>query len=277
MSPNSVSGQLVGMTQDSGVMEVTDMFPSPLAVGEDEDPDEYAMEMLKAMRDVNVDHTTVGWYQSINLDAPIQPSFIESQAAYQAGIPNSCVLVYDHGRSAQGPTFLRAYRLTDIFLRAWRDSQKYSGRVGHGLLKDLIEEGIFEELSVLISVSSMDKLMLASLFEAGECPAGNVAGSENAIRLVLSRLAQNLLLSLDDSISESSRIQHYIRAVNKQKQAQLAKRRADGLSEEDAPPVSLKGISDPPRLGLLYSAEQLESLLVQCEDMFKVLEVKQTF
>lgn len=278
MSPNQVSGQLVGMTLESGVMEVTDMFPSQLSMAEDEDPDEYVLEMLKAFRDVNVDHNTVGWYQSINLDAPIQPSFIEGQAAYQSGIPNSCLIVYDHGRSAQGVPYLRAFRLTDIFLRAWRDSQKYSGRISHGLLRDLVGEGIFLELPVKIHVSSMDKLLLSSMIETGECPVGNVVGSENSIRLVLSRLAQNLLLSLDDSISESSRVQHYIKTVNKQKQhlaSQIAKRRADGLPEDDLT-LNLKGISDPSRLGLLYSSEQLGSLLEQCDEVFQVLQAKQS-
>lgn len=273
------------MSQDSGILEVTDMFPFGTNFADEVEQEEYLVEMLKSLRDVNVDHTAVGWYQSVNLDAPLQPAFIEAQAAYQSEIADSCLVVYDHLQSAQGVPSVRAFRLQEDFMRAWRDSQKHAGRVNQGLLADLVEQGIYEELPVKIAVSAMDKLLLSSL----AIPEPNVIGSENAHRLSLARLAQNLLLSLDDSIAESSRVQHYVRSIGRQQQllaTQIQKRRAENAQREqngeavlpeDDLVLNLKGISDPPRLGLLYSSIQLSGLLDQAEDYFAALKAKQSF
>lgn len=279
MSPAPVSGQLLGMPVEDA-LEITDMFPFAASLAESEgDQEAYLFDMLKCLRDVNVDHTAVGWYQSVALDAPIQPSFIDNQVAYQTAIPNSCFLVYDSLRSAQGPPSLRAYRLRDSYLRAVKEANRHNGRVSHGILADLVQEGIVEELSVKISVSAIDKLLLASMEEAGELPTPNILGSENAIKLALAGLAQNLIISLDESISESSRVQHYIRSVNRQQQvlaAQQQKRRAENAQRvqagepslpEDDLQLNLRGISDPPRLGLLLCAAQMKSLLGVCDEV----------
>ncbi|MCL7032414.1 hypothetical protein MKW94_020103, partial [Papaver nudicaule] len=49
-SPALVTGQLLGLDVGS-VLEVTNCFPFPL-------------EMMRCLREVNVDNNTVGWYQS---------------------------------------------------------------------------------------------------------------------------------------------------------------------------------------------------------------------
>lgn len=276
MGLTPVSGQLLGMAQDGGILEVTDIFPFALGITDEEEQEAYLLDMLRCLRDVNVDHTAVGWYQTVDLDAPIQPAFIENQAAYQSDIPNSCFLIYDHGRSAQGPPSVKAFRLTDLFMRAWREAHKSpSGRVHMGLIRDLVREGIVTELEVKISVSAMDKIIMTGLVT--EVPTPNFVGSATATNLIIARLSQNLLLSLDDSISESSRVQHYIRSVGKQQQLlanQIQKRRAENeqraqngespLPEDDLH-LNLKGITDPARLGLVVSNAQLESLLAVCD------------
>jgi translation initiation factor 3 subunit H len=276
------------MTKDEGVLEVTDMFPFAPSITDEEEQETYLMDMLRCLRDVNVDHTAVGWYQSVSLDAALQPSFLENQAAYQAEIPDSCFLVYDHLRSAQGPPALKAFRLSDNFMRAWRDAHKSpSGRVALGLLGDLIRDGLVVELEVKLTISAIDKLLIGSMVDSKEIPEANPIGSENAAKLTLARLAQNILLSLDESIAESSRVQHYIRSIGKQQQAltaQIQKRRAENAQRaqageaplpEDEFQLNLKGISEPPRLGLVMSTAQLGSLLGVCEDVFESLAVKQ--
>ncbi len=285
MSPKPVSGQLLGMSQDEGILEVTDMFPFAPAITDEEEQEAYLLDMLKCFRDINIDHSAVGWYQSVNLDAPIQPAFIESQAAYQLEIPNSCFLVYDHLLSAQGAPSIKAFRLKDTFMQAWKDGQRNpNGRVNQALIAELVEEGIVDELEVFISVSNIDKIILASLIEKGELPEANFLGSENAHRLVLTRLAQNLILSMDDSIAESSRTQHYIKLVGKQQQA-LAKKLAENaqriqIGEAPLPDselqLNMKGIISPPRLGLVLSTAQLSSILGVCEEVVESIKLKQS-
>ena len=96
-TPKQVTGSLLGLDQD-GELEVTHAFPSPDA-GEDDDgsaTDDYQLEMMKMLREVNVDNNTVGWYQTTYLGSFCTPFMIETQYQYQASISkNTVVLVYD--------------------------------------------------------------------------------------------------------------------------------------------------------------------------------------
>jgi len=86
--PSFVTGQLLGL--DIGrTLEVTSCFPFPgkgeeEQGGEDEDGAEYQMEMMRCLRDVNVDSNTVGWYQSTYFSSFIEEGCIETQFNYQA-------------------------------------------------------------------------------------------------------------------------------------------------------------------------------------------------
>ena len=50
--------------------------------------------MMRKLRDVNVDHFHVGWYQSTFLGSFLNKNFVESQFHYQESIAESVVLVY---------------------------------------------------------------------------------------------------------------------------------------------------------------------------------------
>lgn len=64
------------------------------------------IELLRVMRDVNMDHYVVGWYtqviyiQNRYQSAPLNTFFtedaVEAQFGFQESMPNSVVLVYDH-------------------------------------------------------------------------------------------------------------------------------------------------------------------------------------
>ena len=55
---------------------------------------QYQIEMMRKLRDVNVDHFHVGWYQSTFLGSFLNRNFVESQYHYQRSIEESVVLVY---------------------------------------------------------------------------------------------------------------------------------------------------------------------------------------
>merc|ERR1719502_2256981 len=66
--PSFVTGQLLGL--DIGrTLEVTNCFPFPgrdagdTSTAEDEAAADFQMEMMRCLREVNVDNNTVGWYQ----------------------------------------------------------------------------------------------------------------------------------------------------------------------------------------------------------------------
>ena len=55
---------------------------------------QYQMEMMRKLREVNVDHLHVGWYQSTYLGSFLNKNFVEAQYNYQSSIEESVVLVY---------------------------------------------------------------------------------------------------------------------------------------------------------------------------------------
>lgn len=56
--------------------------------------EDYQLEMMRHLRKVNVDHLSVGWYQSTQLGNFITTQLLESQFSYQTSIEESVVLIY---------------------------------------------------------------------------------------------------------------------------------------------------------------------------------------
>ncbi len=82
----------------------------------------YQNEMIKCLREVNVDANNVGWYTSANMGNFINTSLIENQYHYQKELNERTVaLVHDVSRSSQGALSLRAFRLSPAFMAAYKD------------------------------------------------------------------------------------------------------------------------------------------------------------
>jgi len=104
--PNVVTGQLLGLDVN-GVLEVTNSFPYA-AESEDEDykvGQKFQMQMMKNLREVNVDNNTVGWYQSANYGNFLSLSIIESQYIYQLNLPKSVMIVFGKRDLFTSPSF----------------------------------------------------------------------------------------------------------------------------------------------------------------------------
>ena len=71
--------------------------------------------MMTALREVNVDNNTVGWYQSSYMGSYCTKDTIVHQLQYQETLPNSVVIIYDGVKTAQGTLSIKALRLTDAF------------------------------------------------------------------------------------------------------------------------------------------------------------------
>ena len=70
---------------------------------------------------MNVDNNQVGWYQSTYLGTVCTTDLVSKQFDFQEVVgPNSVVLVYDPLRTTHGSMPLRAFRLTDAFMKAYR-------------------------------------------------------------------------------------------------------------------------------------------------------------
>lgn len=142
--PTVSTGALVGM-DINGTLEVTNSFPFPHAADTSASDNNsynndgqnlaaaaprskanhaYQNEMLKFLREVNVDAQNVGWYLSTNMGNFVNLNTIENQFFYQKE-PNerTVTLVYDVSRSSQGSLSLKAYRLSPQFIAAYKESK----------------------------------------------------------------------------------------------------------------------------------------------------------
>ncbi len=107
-------------------LEVTDCFPSPQSSNMDEgaDGEKYQLNMMKQLREVNVDANSVGWYQSTTLGSYIDESFLLTQFTFQENLKRSIVLIYDPIKSSSGALGLQAFRLSPKFINFYRRYQQ---------------------------------------------------------------------------------------------------------------------------------------------------------
>merc|ERR1712010_221568 len=162
--PQLVTGQLLGL-DFGGTLEVTNCFPFPSSTeGADddlaEDGAEYQYDMMRCLREVNVDCNTVGWYQSTYLGSHITESMVSAQYNYQESIPKCVCLVFDPLQQAQGKLGMKALRLSTEFM------ELYKG--GEFTLENLTKSGVswddvFEQVPVRITNSHLVKAWLRQM------------------------------------------------------------------------------------------------------------------
>lgn len=140
--PTTATGSLVGMDVN-GTLQITNTFAFPTVdvpvqdnYGQDSASNlaaaaprakanaVYQSEMIKFLREVNVDANNVGWYTSTSMGNFININTIENQFFYQKELNERTVaLVYDLSRSSQGSLSLRAYRLSPSFMTAYKEGK----------------------------------------------------------------------------------------------------------------------------------------------------------
>lgn len=139
--PTTVTGSIVGMDV-GGKLEITNCFPFPVVEMAPESHFDtaapnpaaaaprakantvYQAEMIRMLREVNIDANNVGWYTSANMGNFVNLNVIENQFFYQKELNERAVaLVHDVSRSAQGSLSLRAFRLSPKFLAAFRENK----------------------------------------------------------------------------------------------------------------------------------------------------------
>lgn len=141
--PTTANGFLVGMDKAAN-LEVTNSFPFPTVEAPPADGHHdnnaasnvaaaaprakanatYQNEMIKKLREVNVDANNTGWYTSANLGNFVNINMIENQYFYQKELNERTVaLVHDVSRSSQGSLSLRAFRLSPSFMTAFKEAK----------------------------------------------------------------------------------------------------------------------------------------------------------
>ena len=141
--PTTATGFLVGMDK-AATLEVTNSFPFPTvempatdghqdnnaasnlaaAAPRAKTNTNYQVEMIKKLREVNIDANNTGWYTSANLGNFVNINMIENQYFYQKELNERTVaIVHDVSRSLQGSLSLRAFRLSPSFMNAYKENK----------------------------------------------------------------------------------------------------------------------------------------------------------
>lgn len=289
--PNLVTGSLLGLVTDDGVLEITHAFPFPEPrdaesksdlVGVKSSSDapnaieteaaaldghEYQLEMMKMLREVNVDNNCVGWYQSMYLGSYSTASLLENQLSYQTDLsPNAVALLYDPMQTAHGNLVLKCLRLTPTVMKLMRESK-------NGFLKS---EDIFEEVPITLQNPSLVNALLHNV-KTGQYYAANASGAKGdheeedvapayGVDTTLDRLdlstnpylekhLEFLSTWVDDLSAEQSKYQYYMRNLAR---SNRNKSKGGGGDDKDGdkPTTAAEGwaSSEAPR--------RLESLLI---------------
>jgi translation initiation factor 3 subunit H len=272
-SPKQVTGSLLGLDQD-GDLEVTNTF-AMLDIGEDGDGssvDDYQLEMMKMLREVNVDNNLVGWYQTAHLGNFCTPNVINTQYDFQALISNNTVvLVYDPIQTANGSLYLKAFRLTDEYMKTHKHSEGNFTKESVSI-NSLTSQNILEEIPVKLRNSGLIQAFLFEQTKKGlteDCDFSRLDLSTNPF---LSKNLEFLIAYIDELCMEQQKYQRFERDLQRQKQEQqrfITKRREENkhrrdngeepLPEEDLTNPVFQPLKQPSRLDGLLISHQIET------------------
>ena len=141
--PTTATGFLVGMDVQ-GTLQTTNSFPFPTIDLPTTDGHHdsnaasniaaaaprakvnaiYQADMIRNLREVNIDANNVGWYTSANMGNFVNLNMIENQYYYQKDLNERTVaIIHDVSRSSQGSLSLRAFRLSSSFMAAFKEGK----------------------------------------------------------------------------------------------------------------------------------------------------------
>jgi len=267
--PKMVAGSLLGLDQGS-ILEVTHCFPFPtpksredygdgLEVGDgsdDLDGEEYQMEMMKMLREVNVDNNCVGWYKSIYVGSFCQTPLVETQFSYQENLSDNCVvLLYDPIEGGRGVMNLKAYQLSEQFITSYRAKSNAF----------VAPSSILVELPLKVKNPGLITAFLYDLHVSGQLKKQYPVNDLNPNDSVpLEHYLEHCCQWVDDLVEEQSKFQYYLRNVERQKdQLRWHNKRKAEVEQDDADSLTWKNTTQPPRLDSLLIANQIHQYCTQ--------------
>merc|ERR1712142_952996 len=152
-------GALLGLVADTR-LEITHCFPFPSGTDETIDDEDFQLTMMRRLRQVNVDHQHVGWYQSSQFGNFLSPQLLESQFSYQTSIEESVCLIFDTAKTAQGFLSVKAYRMTKEAIKMFKE-----GDFSPESIKDLhiSYESMYTQVPIIIKNSHLMNALLLEM------------------------------------------------------------------------------------------------------------------
>ncbi|KAG6750024.1 hypothetical protein POTOM_047102 [Populus tomentosa] len=220
-SPSLVTGQLLGLDVGS-VLEVTNCFPFPIREEDEEIEAEganYQLEMMRCLREVNVDNNTVGWYQSMLFGCFQTVELIETFMNYQENIRRCVCIIYDPSRANQGVLALKALKLSDSFMDLYRNNNFTGEKLRE---KNLSWVDIFEEIPIKVSNSALISAFMTELEDDTPVTQCDYDRLQLSTSPYLERNVEFLIECMDDLSMEQQKFQYYYRNLSRQQAQQQA-------------------------------------------------------
>jgi translation initiation factor 3 subunit H len=214
----NVVGSLLGLDVN-GILEVTYSLPFPdknSEGGDSEDTSDYQIEMMRMLRDVNVDNNCVGWYQSMSFGTVSTSEIVQYQFDYQSSedlSENSVVILYDPMRSKKGNLVVKAFRLSDEYIHQRRNK-----------LNTFIKpKNILQELPVKITNGCYASAFLRCMQDSH---TAEMSSKFDSLSMASSEAALEKHFELinnwtEDLVLEQQRFQQYTRGISKPRSEQV--------------------------------------------------------
>jgi translation initiation factor 3 subunit H len=331
--PTVATGSLVGLDVSGGTLEITNCFPFPIvdasgaaadgaaaaAAASNQQQNQqqnaqelanlaasaprakanagYETEMIKYLREVNVDANNVGWYTSTSMGNFVNSNTIENQFHYQKELNERTVaLVHDVSRSSQGAMSLRAFRLSPAFMTAYKEgkftieSLQKSGLRFQDMLVEIpvhihnshLQTTLLNQLPTQPATKELDfpadLAVLNSSTDTTPAPLfPNFDSLDLSVDPFLEKTADLLLESIESHHTELNNHQYYQRSLAREQQkiaAWQAKRKAENATRaatkqpalpEDEWQRIFKLPSEPSRLEILLNSRQVEQYARQVD------------
>lgn len=217
--PTLVAGSLLGLDAN-GTLEITYAYPFPASRGDgdrrddDIDGQEYQIEMMKMLRDVNVDNNCVGWYQSMYLGTMKTIELVDNQYVYQSSedLSDNCVIfLYDPLQSKKGSLLIKALRLSDDYVNMRRAKA----------INSLKTQAILVEVPIKIKNSGHSAAFLRCLQDTQSENINAQFASFSSQNNLTDRHLELINSWTEDVVSEQHKFQQYAKTIAKPRQEQI--------------------------------------------------------
>ncbi|CAJ2512670.1 Uu.00g007890.m01.CDS01 [Anthostomella pinea] len=222
--PTTATGSLVGMDQN-GVLEITNTFAFPTTDVASVDSGShqndasslaaaaprakanmvYQTDMIRHLKEVNVDANNVGWYTSATMGNFVNLGFIENQYHYQRDNEHTVALVHDVSRSSQGALSLRAFKLTQNFMSSYKEGKFTTESLQKSKLsfKDILVEFPVNIHNSHLLTSFIHQLPTIPTDADVEMPISLADLQRDPIKMPLGHSAEALDLSIDPFLEKT--------------------------------------------------------------------------
>lgn len=229
--------------------------------------------MMRCLREINVDNNMVGWYQSTISGSYQVVEIIETFVNYMENLERCICIVYDPAAAGAGALGLKAIRLTDAFVEAYKSGTLTIEKIRGS---NLSWKDVFAEIPISLHNSPMAAALAAEI-TSRRSPLSAIDTDRLTLNAgpVLEKNVEFLNDCLDDLVVEQNKLSMYHHALRRQQQSILQwkmhrrqenqTRRAAGeepLSEE--PPEGMfKAVAEPSQLDNMLLANQMATYCEQ--------------